>query len=242
MLAVKNVSKHFGGLVAVNDVSVEVQEGEILGLVGPNGAGKSTLLNLISGVYKPNSGEIFFKNENITRLSLDSICKKGIAKTFQHPQSFPGLCACEGVMISALHGNGHKPTLKEAREEARECLNKVGFPDSRLDVPLKNLNTIELRRTQLARALASRPDVLLLDELTTGLTPTEGEEAMRLIRKIRDEGVTILIIEHVMRVLMGVSDRVVVLDNGEKIAEGTPKEVGSDERVISSYLGEKYHV
>ncbi len=242
VLEVKNVTKHFGGLVAVKDVTVSVRKGEILGLVGPNGAGKSTLLNIISGVYKPNNGEVFFNNENITSLSLNSICKKGIAKTFQHPQSFPGLCACEGVMISALHGNGHKPSLKEARHEAKECLSKVGFPESKLNVPLKNLNTIELRRTQLARALASRPDLLLLDELTTGLTPTEGEEAIRLIRQIRDEGITIMMIEHVMRIIMNVSDRIVVLDNGEKIAEGSPKEVGSDERVISSYLGEKYHI
>lgn len=241
MLNIQGVTKSFGGLKAVKSVDMSIEEGEILGLVGPNGAGKSTLLNLISGVYRPDTGGIFFQEKNITKLSLDAICKKGIAKTFQHPKSFPGLSAREGVMISALYGNGHRPTMKEAKSEAEECLNRVGFPDSKLDAPLGNLNTIELRRTQLARALASRPKMLLLDELTTGLTPSEGKEAIQLIKQLRDEGLTVLMIEHVMRIIMGVSDRVVVLDHGEKIADGTPQEVAVDERVIDSYLGERYH-
>ena len=240
MLTCKGVTKKFGGLIAVNNVDLSIQEGEILGLVGPNGAGKSTLFNLIAGVHRPDTGGIYFNNEDITRLPLDAVCKKGIAKTFQHPLSFPGLTAHEGVTISALYGNGHKPTLKEAREEAEACLKMVGFSDSKLDYPLKSLNTIELRRTQLARALASRPKMLLLDELTTGLTPQEGTEAMNLIRKIQRDGITILMIEHVMRIIMGVSDRVVVLDQGKKIADGTPKEVASNEQVIDSYLGERY--
>jgi branched-chain amino acid transport system ATP-binding protein len=240
MLKCKGVTKSFGGLVAVNNVDMSIQEGEILGLVGPNGAGKSTLLNLISGVHRPDAGGIFFNKEDITRLPLDAVCKKGIAKTFQHPLSFPGLTAHEGVTISALYGNGHKPTMKEARGEAEDCLRMVGFPESKLDSPLKNLNTIELRRTQLARALASRPQMLLLDELTTGLTPQEGTEAMNLIKKMQREGMTILMIEHVMRIIMGVSDRVVVLDQGKKIADGTPEEVASNEQVIDSYLGVRY--
>jgi len=241
MLRVKRVSKSFGGLCAVRNVDMTLHEGEILGLVGPNGAGKTTLLNLISGVYRPDSGGIFFRDENITRLPLDAICKRGIAKTFQHPRSFPGLTAKEGVMISALYGNGHKPTMKQAAEEAVDCLHRVGFPEDKIDSPLGNLNTIELRKTQLARALASRPQMLLLDELMTGLTPGEGKEAIRLIRSMQDEGLTILMIEHVMRIIMEVSDRVVVLDQGEKIAEGTPREIAADGRVIESYLGEQYH-
>lgn len=240
MLTCKGVTKKFGGLVAVNNVDMSIQEGEILGLVGPNGAGKSTLFNLISGVHRPDTGEIVFNQEDITRLSLDAVCKKGIAKTFQHPLSFPGLTACEGVTISALYGNGHKPKMKDARNEAEDCLRMVGFPESKLDYPLKNLNTIELRRTQLARALASRPKMLLLDELTTGLTPQEGTDAMSLIKKMQREGLTILMIEHVMRIIMGVSDRVIVLDQGKKIADGTPGEVASNEQVIDSYLGERY--
>ena len=240
MLTCKGVTKAFGGLVAVNNVDISIRKGEILGLVGPNGAGKSTLFNIISGVHRPDTGGIFFNNEDITRLPLDAVCKKGIAQTFQHPLSFPGLTAHEGVTISALYGNGHRPTMKEAREEAGDCLKMVGFPESKLDYPLKNLNTIELRRTQLARALASRPQLLLLDELTTGLTPQEGTEAMNLIKRMKDEGITILMIEHVMRIIMGVSDRVVVLDQGKKIADGTPEEVAANEQVIDSYLGERY--
>lgn len=241
MLNVNRVSKSFGGLKAVSNVDMTLREGEILGLVGPNGAGKTTLLNMISGVFRPDAGGIYFQDENITRLSLDSICKKGIAKTFQHPRSFPGLSAKEGVMISALYGNGHKPGMKKAQEEAINCLHRVGFPEDKLDYPLGNLNTIDLRKTQLARALASKPKMLLLDEIMTGLTPNEGREAVRLIRSLRDEGLTILMIEHVMKIIMEVSDRVIVLDQGEKIAEGTPREVAVDKRVIESYLGEQYH-
>jgi len=241
MLNVKCVSKSFGGLQAVRNVDMTLSEGEILGLVGPNGAGKTTLLNMISGVCRPDAGGIYFEEENITRLTLDAICKRGIAKTFQHPRSFPGLSAKEGVMISALYGNGHKPGMKQAQEEAIECLQRVGFPDEKMDCPLGTLNTIDLRKTQLARALASKPKMLLLDEIMTGLTPSEGKEAIKLIRSLRDEGLTILMIEHVMKIIMEVSDRVVVLDQGEKIAEGTPREVAADERVIESYLGEQYH-
>jgi branched-chain amino acid transport system ATP-binding protein len=241
MLTVDGVTKSFGGLVAVNKVSLTLHEGEILGLVGPNGAGKTTLLNLISGIYRPDAGGIVFAGEDITRLSLDAVCKKGISKTFQHPRSFPGLTARQGVMIGSLYGNGRRPTIREASSEAEECLRMVGFPKEKIDSPITSLNTFELRRTQLARALASHPKVLLLDELTTGLTPSEGKEAVSLIRKLRDQGMTILMIEHVMRIIMGVSDRIVVLDHGEKIAEGEPAEIVTNEKVIDSYLGERYH-
>lgn len=240
MLLLKGVTKSFGGLVAVKNVDLTVHEGEILGLVGPNGAGKTTLLNLISGIYRPDTGGIYFKDEEITRLNLNALCKKGIAKTFQHAHSFPGLTALESVMISALYGNGRKIGMHQARTEAGEHLACVGLPEEKWDIPVINLNMIELRRTQLARALASHPKLLLLDELTTGLNPSEGKEAIRLIQKIRDDGVTILMIEHVMRVIMGLSDRIVVLDHGEKIAEGTPREIAVNERVIDSYLGERY--
>jgi branched-chain amino acid transport system ATP-binding protein len=240
VLQLDGVTKKFGGLVAVNAVDLRVGEGEILGLVGPNGAGKTTLLNLISGIYRPDGGRIRYRGEEISRLSMDRICRKGIAKTFQHTLSFPGLTARESVMIGSLFGNGNHLTMDEASREAEELLDRIGFPRERIDMPLKNLNVIELRRTQLARALGSRPKILLLDEMMTGLNPSESEEAVALIKSLRDDGLTIVVIEHVMRVILGVSDRLVVLDRGEKIADGIPDTVVRNQRVIDSYLGERY--
>lgn len=240
MLELDGVTKKFGGLVAVNAIDLQVVEGEILGLVGPNGAGKTTLLNLISGMYRPDGGRIRYRGEDISRLSMDRICRRGIAKTFQHTLAFPGLTARESVMIGSLFGNGRRPAMEEASEEAASLLEKIGFPPDRIDMPLASLNVIELRRTQLARALASRPKILLLDEMMTGLNPNEGAEAVMLIKSLRDEGLTIVMIEHVMRVILGVSDRIVVLDRGEKIADGIPDRVVRDQRVIDSYLGERY--
>ncbi len=226
-------------MVALKNVNFEVREGEILGLVGPNGAGKSTLINIISGIYRPDSGKVVFRGREITGLPPHRICRLGITRTFQNVETFPELNALENVLVGALFGkrNGDR---SEALGRAEEVLRFVDFPQDKLEVKVKNLNVGELKKLQLARALATEPKLLLLDEVTTGLNPKESKDAVKMIRRIRDSGVTILMVEHIMRIIMGVSDRIVVLNYGEKIAEGTPREVANDQRVIESYLGEAY--
>ena len=238
MLALSGVRKQIGGLTAVNNVDLTISDGQIVGLVGPNGAGKTTLLNIISGILPPTAGKVSFLGEDITGLKPDRICRKGIAKTFQIAESFPDLTAEECVMIGVLFGSETAPCMKEARARARSILADVNFPGEKTETLNRNLNVVELKRLQLARALASQPKLLLLDELTTGLNHSESNEAVGLIRKIRDRGTSILIIEHVMSVIMGVSDRIVVLDHGEKIADGRPYEVVNNQRVIDTYLGD----
>lgn len=240
MLSISGLTKQIGGLRAVNNVDISLGENEIVGLVGPNGAGKTTLLNMISGITPPTAGTITFCNEEITGLKAHQICKKGIAKTFQIAESFPGLTARECTMIGALFGNHKQISMGEAKSEAAQILDFVGFPNDKQDTIIKNLNVVELKKVQLARALASKPKLLLLDELTTGLNPKESNEAVDLIKKIRETGVSILIIEHVMSVIMGVSNRIVVLDHGEKIAEGHPYEVVNNQKVIDTYLGDMH--
>ncbi len=242
MLSIHNVSKQFGGITAIKDVSFEMEKGEIVGLVGPNGAGKSTLLNIVSGVYLPSSGTVIFGGEDITYLKPNKVCKLGIAKTFQLVQSFPQLTAIQNVTVGALFGNSEKISMKEAEGKAEEKLEYVGYPRDKINYPVKNLNVVELKRIQLARALATDPKLILLDEVTTGLNPKESNTAISLIQKIRESGITILMVEHVMRIIMNVSDRVVVLHHGKKIAEGTPEAITKDEKVISSYLGEKTYM
>lgn len=239
MLSIRNVSKQFGGITAIKDVSFTLEKEEIVGLVGPNGAGKSTLLNVISGVYLPSSGAVIFDGMDITDLRPNKVCKLGIAKTFQLVHSFPELTALQNVLVGAVFGNSEKISLKEAEEKAEEKLDYVGYPRDKIQYAVKNLNVVELKRIQLARALATDPKLILLDEVTTGLNPKESNDAISLIQKIRKSGITILMVEHVMRIIMNVSDRIVVLHHGEKIAEGTPEEIAKDETVITSYLGEK---
>ncbi|HDS45755.1 MAG TPA: ABC transporter ATP-binding protein [Methanomicrobia archaeon] len=242
MLSIQKVSKHFAGITAIKDVSFEIERNAIVGLVGPNGAGKSTLLNVVSGVYPPSSGSIFFDGSEITNLSPNMVCKLGIAKTFQLVRSFPELTALQNVTVGALFGDSVNLSMSEAREKAAAKLEFAGYPQEKIHYPVKNLNVVELKRIQLARALATEPKLLLLDEVTTGLNPRESNAAISLIQKIREAGITILMVEHVMRVIMNVSDRIVVLHHGEKIAEGTPVEIAKDEKVISSYLGEKTYM
>lgn len=222
----------------MNKVNLEIEEGQIVGLVGPNGAGKTTLLNIISGILTPTSGKVSFCGEDITGMKPDRICRKGIAKTFQIAESFPDMTARECVMIGILFGSVSPPGMKEAQSQALSILEEVNFPLEKAETLNRNLNVVELKRLQLARALASKPKLLLLDELTTGLNTKESSEAVELIRKIRDRGTSILIIEHVMSVIMGVSNRIIVLDHGEKIADDKPYIVVNNRRVIDIYLGD----
>jgi branched-chain amino acid transport system ATP-binding protein len=234
------VSKRFGGLKALKQVNFTVNKNEITGLVGPNGSGKSTLLNVISGIYKPDSGTVNFLNEDISKLPPHQICSRGITKTSQTVQSFPDMTALENVFVGALFGRKETETHTDSIDTAKELLYFVGLEEEKFNIPAKNLNVIELRRVQLARALAASPKLLLLDELLTGLTPKESDEAIALIKLINNQGVTLLIVEHIMRVIIGLCDRVAVLHHGEKICEGKPKEVCDDENVIKVYLGKKF--
>jgi branched-chain amino acid transport system ATP-binding protein len=240
LLRCTEVSKRFGGLQALKAVDLTVNKNEIAGLVGPNGSGKSTLLNLISGVYKPDSGKILFLNEDISKLPPYTICSKGITKTSQTVQSFPDMTAIENVLAGVLFAQKKLSDKTEPLPKAKELLEFVGLNKEKFDLPAKNLNVVELRRVQLAKALATMPKLLLLDELLTGLTPRESKEAIELIRLINKKGITVLIVEHVMGVIMGLCDHVIVLHHGEKIFEGTPKEVVNDERVVKVYLGKRF--
>lgn len=239
LLVCTEVSKRFGGLQALKNVNLEINENEIAGLVGPNGSGKSTLLNLISGVYKADSGKILFLDEDITKLPPYKICARGITKTAQTVQSFPGMTAIENVLTSVLFNEKKSVGKIDALSRAKELLGFVGLSSEKFGLPVKNLNVVELRRIQLAKALATNPKLLLLDELLTGLTPKESDEAIELIKQINRQGVTVLIVEHVMRVIMGLCTHVVVLHHGEKICEGTPQKVCTDENVVKVYLGKR---
>jgi len=237
ILETEGVVKRFGGLTAVNNVSMAVEEGEIFGLIGPNGAGKTTLLNVIAGVYKPNAGVLKFKGEEISGLSPEAICRKGIARTFQICEPFSKMSAFENVMVAAVFGN--RAAVRDPRAWAEEMLEFVEFPMPK-DTLAMNLNTIQLKCLDLARALASKPELLLLDEVAAGLTPTELIGIMDLIRRIRDKGVTIVVVEHVMRFIMGICDRIMMIHYGQKIAEGAPDEIARSEKVAEAYLGRQY--
>jgi len=234
------VSKGFGGLQALKKVDLTVGENSITGLVGPNGSGKSTLLNVISGVYRPDSGKVIFADKEISGLPPYTICSLGVTKTSQTVQSFPEMTAVENVLTSVLFRRKNARVEKDSKIRARELLDFVGLKKEKFDLPARNLNVVELRRIQLARALATEPRLLLLDELLTGLTPKESDEAIALVKLINKQGITILMVEHIMRVIMGLCDTVTVLHHGEKICEGSPGEVCSDKHVINVYLGKKF--
>jgi branched-chain amino acid transport system ATP-binding protein len=236
----ENVSKYFGGLAALSDVTFQIAKGEIVGLIGPNGAGKTTLVNVITGVYPASKGKVRFKEEDITRAKPYHIGRMGIARTFQIVKSFSGMTVKENVLIGALFGkSGMKRTTKEALKKVEEVLEFIGL-EKKKDFPVEETTIPDRKRLELAKALAMEPEILFLDEVMAGLRPKEMEDVMGLIKELNQNGITILLIEHVMKAIMGISDRVIVLHEGRLIAGGTPEEISKDEKVIKAYLGSRY--
>ena len=236
ILQVKDVSKRFGGLQALTDITFDLPQGQILGLIGPNGAGKTTLFNVINGVYPPERGQVFFRSKDITRLPSYEVARLGLSRAHQVVRPLTDLSVRENVMVGACFG-WESHGLRAAHRLADEGLTYVGLMD-RADQPAGSLNVAQKKRLEMARALAAKPYLLLLDEALAGLNPSEIAAMMDTVRAIRDEGVTILMIEHVMQAIMSISDRILVLDYGILIATGQPEEVANNPLVIEAYLGD----
>jgi len=240
ILEVQNLSKAFGGLMAIKQVDFTVDEGQIAGLIGPNGAGKTTLFNLIIGLLKPDTGKITFDGKDITGLAPHRICQSGIARTFQLTRSFMHMTALQNVMVGWVYGGGEASSMKQARVESERILEFTGLGGKYLSAAAM-LGLVDRKRLEVARALATKPKLLLLDEMMAGLNPTEMEDAMQLVKRVNESGVTVIVVEHVMKAVLGLSKRVIVISTGEKIAEGTPQEVVRNKQVIEAYLGEEQY-
>ncbi len=236
-----SVSRRFGGLTAVCDVDFHLNQGEILGLIGPNGAGKSTLFNLISAALTPKPGKILFKGVDITGIKPNRICRMGLARTFQNVKIFTNLSVLENVLIGSFFGSSAKISPSQARHDAEEVLAFTGILAAK-ESPAADLTLANQKRLEVARALATKPQVIMLDEIMEGLNPSEVSQAMDLVIRIRDEGVAVIMIEHVMKAIMRICDRVMVLHHGVKIADGTPAEIAADQTVMKVYLGDHARV
>lgn len=238
LLEVSGMTKQFGGLRAVDSLDLSIEKGQIFGLIGPNGAGKSTAFNCIAGAFAPTAGVITFNNEKINGQKPWDLCKKGLARTFQIVKPFASKSVLYNVMVASFVTTNSRSV---AEEKAIKVLESLSFADKK-DVLSGNLTIADRKRLEIARALATEPKLLLLDEVMAGLRPAEVDDMVRVLKTIRDQGTTIFVIEHIMRAIMALSDRIVVIQFGKKIAEGTPKEIANNENVIKAYLGEDYAV
>ena len=238
ILKVENLTKEFGGLRAVDALSLSIEKGQILGLIGPNGAGKSTAFNCIAGVYPPTAGNIFFNGKSINNQKPWNLCKDGLARTFQIVKPFASKSVLYNVMVGSFATNDHRHV---AEEKALAVLESLNFAENK-DLRAGNLTIADRKRLEIARALATEPQLLLLDEVMAGLRPSEVDEMVEILKTLRDSGITIFVIEHIMRAIMALSDHIVVIQFGKKIAEGTPTEITNNEQVIKAYLGEDYVV
>lgn len=235
ILSSGNCTKYFSGLAALKDVSLEIEKGDIFGLIGPNGSGKTTFFNVITGVYAPNHGQIKLNGLNITGFSPSDVCRRGLSRTFQVPKPFGELTVVQNVMVGTAIGS----TVQKGAKKALEILDFVGLKEKATSLA-GSLTIPDLRRLELAKALSTEPQIILLDEVMAGLRPSEVKKTLELLRYINSQGITLLIIEHIMEAIMTICNRIAVLNYGEKIAEGAPNEIATNPEVIAAYLGDEY--